>query len=591
MPVFQISSRSEQTTAVPKKPRVRITYQWYFVARVIIAMHIAGLVFGFVVVRYGASLTIFSISSIVFILLPVLVSFLSAQFQGYDLSVFFKGTFLYLMLTFCLYLIYYTIIVIANLLIFRPAMQTPDFTLLFPICSSLAWAVMFDPLRLYLQRFIERRFNVRNKEEAKLVEDFAATLRQEIDLDQLCDRFLTVIQRTLHPHSISLWIRTKEQRREPSETLEEIVATNDDPLLAYTLRHSGIVEIDRLHLDSPILLEMKDRGAELLLPLTSQGELVGLLLLGPHLSGGGGLPSYILSSYAPRERNLLASLIPQVAPALQVAQMVREEQAQVRERERIEQELRTARTIQESLLPTTLPDPTGWQIAAYYKPAREVGGDFYDFVPFEDGRLGIVVGDVSGKGIPAAMLMSSTRSLLRAAAQMAASPSEVLARVNELLCADTLPSMFVTCFYAILDPISGRLRYANAGHDLPYRRSNKDVNELYATGMPLGLLPGMQYEEQEALVTADEDILLYSDGLVEAHNPVREMFGFPRLKQLMAIFSSDTSGADFINFLLQELKCFTGEGWEQEDDVTLVVLQRVAAPPADVELLAVQETR
>src|SRR5581483_263058 len=112
MPVFQISSRSEQTTAVPKKPRVRITYQWYFVARVIIAMHIAG----FVVVRYGASLTIFSISSIVFILLPVLVSFLSAQFQGYDLSVFFKGTFLYLMLTFCLYLIYYTIIVIANLL-------------------------------------------------------------------------------------------------------------------------------------------------------------------------------------------------------------------------------------------------------------------------------------------------------------------------------------------------------------------------------------------------------------------------------------------------------------------------------------------
>jgi serine phosphatase RsbU (regulator of sigma subunit) len=100
------------------------------------------------------------------------------------------------------------------------------------------------------------------------------------------------------------------------------------------------------------------------------------------------------------------------------------------------------------------------------------------------------------------MLMSSTRSLLHAAAQMAASPGEVLARVNELLCADTLPSMFVTCFYALLDPISGKLHYANAGHDLPYRRSSEDVRELYATGMPLGLLPGMQYEEQEALVAS-----------------------------------------------------------------------------------------
>jgi hypothetical protein len=150
-----------------------------------------------------------------------------------------------------------------------------------------------------------------------------------------------------------------------------------------------------------------------LLPLTSQGELLGLLLLGPHQKG---------EAYTPRERSLLASLIPQVAPAFQVAQMVREEQVQVRERERIEQELRTARTIQHSLLPTSPPDPTGWQIAAYYQPAREVGGDFYDFLPFEDGRLGIVIGDVSGKGIPAAMLMSSTRSLLRATAQIAASP-------------------------------------------------------------------------------------------------------------------------------------------------------------------------
>jgi serine phosphatase RsbU (regulator of sigma subunit) len=570
MPVFEISSRIAQATAPPKKPRVRLPYQWSFVIRLLVGLNIAGFTFGFIVVRYGGALTIFGISSIVFLLLPVLVSFASAQFQGYDLSIFFKGTPLYFLLIFCLIFIYYSIIAIVNFLIYHSTMQqVHNFSLLIPITSTLAWAIMFDPARLYLQRFIERRFNVSDKEEARYIEDFTATLRQEIDLDQLRDRLLTVIQHTLHPYSASLWIRAKEPR-EPSDMLEEIVVADDDPLLAYMLRHSETLEVDRLHLDSPVLMEMKSRSGELLLPLTNQGELLGLLLLGPHLKG---------EVYTPRERSLLAALVPQVAPALQVAQMVREEQAQVRERERIEQELRTARMIQQSLLPTTLPDPTGWHIAAYYKPAREVGGDFYDFLPFEDGRLGIVIGDVSGKGIPAAMLMSSTRSLLRAAAQVTASPGEVLARVNELLCADTLPSMFVTCFYAILDPISGKLYYANAGHDLPYRRAGEDVCELYATGMPLGLLPGMHYEEKEALVTTGERILLYSDGLVEAHNPDREMFGFPRLKQLIVTLPADTSESSLIDFLLQELKCFTGEDWEQEDDVTLVVLERHSALP------------
>jgi serine phosphatase RsbU (regulator of sigma subunit) len=559
---------------------VRIPYQWSFVIRLIVSVNIAGSIFG-ILAGYGNTLTIFGVSGIIFLLLPVLIDFASAQFQGYDLSIFFRGTVPYLLLTFCLIFVYYAVISIINLLIFQRAIQMQNFALLMPITTSLAWAASLTPPRLYLQRLIERRFNVRNKEEAKLIDDFTANLRQEIDLDHLCDRFLTVIERTVHPYSAALWIRARETQRALSEAPEEVVVADDDPLLPYALSHSGVLEIDRLHLDSPILLEMKRRAAELLLPLTSQGELVGLLLLGPRLKG---------EAYAPRERSLLASLIPQVAPALQVALMVREQQEQVRERERIEQELRIAQTIQRSLLPSSPPDLADWRIAAYYRPAREVGGDFYDFLPFEDGRLGIVIGDVSGKGIPAAMLMSSTRGLLRAA-QTAASPGEVLARVNELLCADTIPGMFVTCFYAILDPISGKLRYANAGHDLPYCRSGEDVSELYATGMPLGLLPGVHYEEQEARVATGEGILLYSDGLVEAHGPDREMFGFPRLKQSIAASPSDTSGADFISFLLRELECFTGEGWEQEDDVTVVVLQRVAASCSDVGRSAASETR
>jgi serine phosphatase RsbU (regulator of sigma subunit) len=217
----------------------------------------------------------------------------------------------------------------------------------------------------------------------------------------------------------------------------------------------------------------------------------------------------------------------------------------------------------------------GWQISPYYQPARKVGGDFYDFLPFEDGRMGIVIGDVTDKGVPAALVMATTHTMLRAVAQVQVSPGEVLARVNELLYAEIPPNMFVTCFYAILDPVSGQVSYANAGHDLPYRRLNGNVTEIWAAGMPLGMMPDMQYDEHEVTIAPGESLLFYTDGLVEAHNPTREMFSFPRLKTVLASYANGTS---LIDGLLDELKRFTGEGWEQEDDVTMVLLQR--APEA-----------
>jgi serine phosphatase RsbU (regulator of sigma subunit) len=240
-------------------------------------------------------------------------------------------------------------------------------------------------------------------------------------------------------------------------------------------------------------------------------------------------------------------------------------------RQSTEQELRLARSIQRASLPREVPQLQGWQISPYYQPAREVGGDFYDFHPLSEGRLGLVVGDATGKGVPAALVMSSTRSMLRALARTSNSPGEVLEQVNDLLVTDIPPNMFVTCFYAILDPESGHLTYANAGHDLPYLRRDGDAEELRARGMPLGLMPGMSYEEKEIELDAGEGVLFYSDGLVEAHDPHREMFGFPRLRALIAEHAEERSLGDF---LLEELYAFVGEGWEQEDDITLLTLRR-----------------
>jgi serine phosphatase RsbU (regulator of sigma subunit)/predicted ester cyclase len=246
------------------------------------------------------------------------------------------------------------------------------------------------------------------------------------------------------------------------------------------------------------------------------------------------------------------------------------------ERERIEHEIRVARTIQQAALPKQVPQLEGWQISPYYQPAREVGGDFYEFFELDDGRVGFAVGDATGKGVPAAFVMSATCALLGGVATASgSSPGEALARVNEVLLARIPANTFVTCFYAILDPESGRLLYANAGHDLPYlRRRNGEAEELRARGMPLGLMSNMNYEEKEIVFDAGEGALFYSDGLVEAHDLEGEMFGFPRLRALVARHGVERSLG---GFLLEELYSFVGEGWEQEDDITLLTL-RCSAP-------------
>ena len=251
---------------------------------------------------------------------------------------------------------------------------------------------------------------------------------------------------------------------------------------------------------------------------------------------------------------------------------------EMRERERIEQDLRVARSIQQASLPKEVPTLAGWQIAPYYKPAREVGGDFYDFHLLSEGRLGVVVGDATGKGVPAALVMGTTCGMLQLAAHTldSTSPGEVLERVNETLLARIPPNMFVTCFYAVLDPKRGNLRYANAGHDLPYlRRNSGEVEELRATGMPLGLMPGMGYEQKETVFDVGDAALFYSDGLVEAHDPQGEMFGFPRLRELVSEHGDEKRALE--EALLEELYSFVGEGWDQEDDVTLLTLERYPA--------------
>src|SRR3954463_2542330 len=292
---------------------------------------------------------------------------------------------------------------------------------------------------------------------------------------------------------------------------EEVAAVDiapNDPLLVYLQSAHGPVDVETLELDSPALIELRAAGVKLAVPLISQGELIGVLNLGPRRSE---------QEYSIDDRRLLDNLATQAAPALRVGQLVRQQEVEARTRQRIEQELEVARLIQKNFLPKELPDLPGWEISALYRPAREVGGDFYDVIPLPDDQVAFVVGDVTDKGVPAALVMAATRSVLRASAQRLIEPGAVLERVNEHLCPDMPAKMFAPCLYGVLDPESGLLRFANAGHDLPYVKTADGVAELRARGMPLGLMPGMEYEEKEAVLQPGDCVLLHSDGIVEAH--------------------------------------------------------------------------
>jgi serine phosphatase RsbU (regulator of sigma subunit)/anti-sigma regulatory factor (Ser/Thr protein kinase) len=342
----------------------------------------------------------------------------------------------------------------------------------------------------------------------------------------------------------------------------------DDPLLVHLQRHPETVAVKDLDLASPALEAMRAAGIDVVVPLVSQGELIGVLNLGPRRSE---------RPYSLDDRRLLDNLAGNAAAAIRVAHLVRSRAEQAQQRERIDNELKVAQLIQQQFLPQQAPAPDGWTVRPHYRPAREVGGDFYDFIALPEGRIGLVVGDVTDKGVPAAMVMATTHSILRSDAPRLVDPGAVLSRANELLCAEMPPNMFVTCLYAVLDPATGHLRFANAGHNLPCIHTPDGVVEPRATGMPLGLMPGLSYEEQEVTVAPGSAFLLYSDGIVEAHDPNGELYGFPRMRSLVGRTAPD---GDLIAAVLEDLERFTGPSWEQEDDITVVAIARAEAPVA-----------
>ncbi len=244
------------------------------------------------------------------------------------------------------------------------------------------------------------------------------------------------------------------------------------------------------------------------------------------------------------------------------------EQAQ----QQIKAELDVARAMQIAILPATFPAKPGCDSAARMIPATTMGGDFYDFIELQDGKIGLVMADVSGKGVPAAFFMAVARTTLRDLAPQFGDPGACLARANDVLCEQNPMDLFVTVFYCVLDPVSGTLRYANGGHNPPYlRRANGTIEALSgAGGLVLGAMQGIGYPEHAVRLLTGDRLVLYTDGVTEAFNQADEAYGTERL---IAEIQAHGSGAapELLERVCRSVAAFAGAA-PQSDDITLIVL-------------------
>ena len=247
--------------------------------------------------------------------------------------------------------------------------------------------------------------------------------------------------------------------------------------------------------------------------------------------------------------------------------------------ERVEKELSIAHDIQQSILPHTyppFPDRKEFDLYAISYPAREVGGDFYDFFCIDKNHLGLVIGDVSGKGVPAALFMAITRTLIKTAATDEYCPKKTLQKVNEIICSENPSSLFVTVFYAVYDIENGSIEFTNAGHNLPYiKRLNGCVESVHRTkSLALGILPDFELEKSTLSLHIGDCLLFYTDGLTEAENADHEMYEEARVEKFMNTLQEGNNIKNSIHSLLASVQAFAA-GVEQFDDITLLALKRM----------------
>jgi sigma-B regulation protein RsbU (phosphoserine phosphatase) len=386
----------------------------------------------------------------------------------------------------------------------------------------------------YLSRWVDRRFFREAYNAEQILRDLSEQVRGILDHHALLETVARKISESLHVERIAVMLREGGVFR---------------PALALGYA-----------VPPPAAAEAEAAAGELVLPLKSRKEVLGYIALGPKKSE---------EPYSPNDTRLLETVAAQTGLALENARLSEQIASEMAQRETLARELEIAREVQERLFPQVLPEVPALEYAGHCRPARAVGGDYYDFLALSSGRLGLVIGDVSGKGVPAALLMASLQASVRGQAEGVASVAALMANVNRLVCDASPENRYATFFYAQFDPATRRLLYSNGGHNPPIVLRGGEALRLETGGPPVGLFRFSQYSQDEIALEPGDLLVLFTDGVSEAENPAEDEWGedaliaaaraCERLPPVEAIARIMRAADDF------------AAGAPQHDDMTLVV--------------------
>lgn len=424
-------------------------------------------------------------------------------------------------------------------------------------------AIAIEDARLYER---ERR----RAEQLKLINEVGRSVTSILDVDRLLEEVVRLVRETFNYYHVGIALiegqegvfRAGSSAHGVSPLVGDRFRVGQEGICGWVAGSGETLCVPDVSQEPryAFVEGLAETRSELALPLQVKEQVIGVI----------DIQSDRLDAFDESDLTTLQSLAAGIAVAIENARLY---QVAV-DKGRMEQELRVAQEIQASFLPESCPSLAGWQIAASWQPAREVAGDFYDFVPLEENRLGIVIADVSDKGVPAALFMALARTLVRTMAFGKRKGKEAIELANDLIIADARSDMFVTLFYALLDPATGTLTYVNAGHNPPllFRPRTGEFATLRARGIALGVLEKIELEEKLVTLEPGDLVILYTDGVIETLNEQGEEFGEERLTRLIAENPSQ-SALELVDRIKEALAAFMG-GQLQFDDYALLVVKR-----------------
>lgn len=553
-----------------------------------------------------------------FIVFPAFVGYSIVKHDLFDIDAIIKRTYGYVLTTGTIAGIYGLLVLISNVAFGRFEITKSP---LFPLVFVLAVVFLFNPVRNRMQRFIDRVFYRLEYDYRETVQKISESMRTLLGLDEIGKSIMGTAlgvmfidsgrvmlldkekkeyeclikagereKRNVGPDTKDTLLEEKEEQKDRRRHVEMVESDGGPSVLGGQVQEAIELSEAKLPADDPLIQKIAERKKEvtlydiqedpffkderesceralkqmeatLVVPLIYEDDLMGLISLGEKKSG---------KFYRKEDINLLNILANQGAVAIENAQMVEE----VIEKERMEEELSIARDLQTSMLPATCPEIEGFEIAALSTQAREVGGDFFDFIEMSEERVGLVIGDVTGKSVSGALVMSASRSVFRMLSEAELTVGEIMIRANQRTKKDIKSGMFVALLYAVIDAKNRTLSLSNAGQTQPVylsaETSKANLVETIGDTFPLGILEDSKYQETQLQLAAGDKMVFYTDGIVEAMNKQEEIFGFERLLEVVQGARS-LSADSLLKKIIESVNQFAGDA-EQHDDLTVIVV-------------------